>query len=664
MCNNKIHPSIKELQNPEIMKSILFLITFLFTAIFTQLQSYAKIYEAETADLYKAVIETKNSGYFGESYVNFDNVPESYLEIKIGMADAGEQEIIFRFANGTAADRQMEIKLNDEVIKESLVFKSTGSWTNWDTISIQANLNEGINVFRCTSIASEGGPNLDQFEVSGEQEQSFILNLSVDGDGQIVQQPEKGLLFKGESITLIARPDYTSVFKDWSGDFSSENDTLEFILDGDKTIAANFLTIEIYPPEPDFSMIGYATVPGEGVETTTGGENGKVIYIETLAQLIAWGASREDNYTAETIIIKGKIEAETTTVITVKRGKDISILGDSESNGGFAELKNISINIRDYSNVIVRNLKMHEVFYPDDDLTIDECHHVWIDHCEFHSKIGPGIGIDTYDGLLDIKKGSHNVTVSWCYFHDHMKTVLVGHSDNNGEQDVNLQITFHHNWFSNTDGRNPSLRFGQIHYFNNYLENITDYGFAVRNGAHAKIENCHFESVKLPITSDKFDGHGFACVSGCIYSGTCSENDNQISEPLDCEFWDDQIPYEYILESVNTVNISVREYAGVGIVNPITSAQVSVQQPKEFEVLKVFVNNTNNSFDVTLLSTQNQNVLVEIYSVEGRLIAKESCDLGVGKQNIQIAADLGKSGIFLVKISNVNNSYSQKLFKI
>jgi len=635
-------------------------ILLLLVVILSQVQLFATVYEAETADLYNAVTEIKNSGFLGDSYVNFDNEPGGYLEIKIGMAVAGEQKIVFRFANGTASDRPMEIKLNGEVILESLIFKTTGSWTNWDTLSIQANLNEGINILRCTSVGIEGGPNLDQFEVSGEQAQSFTLNLSVDGDGQIIQIPENGMLFKGEDIKLIARPDYTSVFKDWTGDFSSENDTLEFILDSDKMLVANFLTIEIYPPEPDFSMIGYAAVPGEGVETTTGGANGKVTVIETLSQLVSWGASREDNYTAETVIIKGIIEAAETTVISVKRGKDISILGDSESNGGFAELKNISINIRQYSNVIVHNLKMHEVFYPEDDLTIDECHHVWIDHCEFYSKIGPGITVDTYDGLLDIKKGSHNVTVSWCHFHDHMKTVLVGHSDNNGEQDVNLQVTFHHNWFSSTDGRNPSLRFGQIHYFNNYLENITDYGFAVRNGAHAKIENCHFESVKIPIATDKFDGHGYACVSGCIYSGSCSESDNQISEPLNCEFWNDQITYEYALESTNTVNLSVREYAGVGKISLTTAAKVSVHLQKEFEVLKVFGNNTSKSFDLTLLSLKNQKVLFEIYSVEGSLIARELRDLGVGKQNFQLAADLSKNGIFIVKISNPNFSYSQK----
>lgn len=413
--------------------------------------------------------------------------------------------------------------------------------------------------------------------------------------------------------------------------------------------------------EPDFSMIGYAAVARNGVETTTGGENGEVIVIETLDQLIAWGASREDNYNAETIIIKGKIEANPSVLITIKRGKDISILGDSESNGGFAELKNISLNIRDYSNVIVRNLKIHEVFYPNDCLTIDHCHHVWVDHCEFHSKIGPGIGVDTYDGLLDIKKGSHNVTVSWCYFHDHMKTILIGHSDNNGEQDKNLQVTFHHNWFSNTDGRNPSLRFGQVHYFNNYLENISDYGFAVRNGAHAKIENCHFESVKIPIATDKFKGHGYACVSGCIYTGSCTEADNQISDPVDCDFWDDQIPYNYQLDDVQTVKSTIQQFAGVGKIK-INTSVFQLKQWKDFEVTSFYYSEPDGAIRMQINAEKSQNIQITLHSVDGKILYAGKAEVIQGNQQLKIPMQKKLIGICILAISSPTKKESFKFF--
>jgi len=637
-----------------------FKLIVLVAGIFLHLIVNGTVYEAETAELFNAVTEDKNSGFSGISYINFDNEAGSFLELRVGMKTAGEQKITIRFANGGTSARPMKIELNNSVVVESLSFKSTGGWTNWDTISINAVFNAGVNKLKCTSIGSDGGPNIDLFDISGEQAQTYALNLSVDGEGQIIQIPDKGLLFENEEITLIAKPDYNSAFLKWSGDFNSELDTLKFSLDSDRIIQAYFVEIEMTLPEPDFSMKGYATVSGESIETTTGGADGKTIIIETLDQLVVWGANRENNYTAETVIIKGKIEAAETTVITIKRGKDISILGNSENVGDFGELKNVSINIRDYSNVIVRNLKMHEVFYPNDDLTIDNCHHVWIDHCEFYSKIGQGIGIDTYDGLLDIKKGSRNVTVSWCHFHDHMKTVLIGHSDNTGEQDKNLQVTFHHNWFSNTDGRNPSLRFGLVHYFNNYLENITDYGFAVRNGAHAKIENCHFENVKLPIATNKFTGHGYACVSGCIYSGSTSESDNQISEPVDCDFWNDKITYEYSLESTNTVLFSTKTYSGVGKIDVVTH-EPFIESLNGLELRNLFFSNDN--LHLSFITKSNDKLTFTVYTINGLKLYSETQIFFSGPHQIILPVSTLKNGIYLISIESSSERISKKWIK-
>ncbi|MEV5887651.1 hypothetical protein AB0L74_34320 [Streptomyces sp. NPDC052020] len=51
------------------------------------------------------------------------------------------------------------------------------------------------------------------------------------------------------------------------------------------------------------------------------------------------------------------------------------------------------------------------------------CHIIWIDHNDF---------FDGADGAVDIKRGSEFVTVSWNRFHDHDKTLLLGHDDDNG----------------------------------------------------------------------------------------------------------------------------------------------------------------------------------------------------------------------------------------
>ena len=65
---------------------------------------------------------------------------------------------------------------------------------------------------------------------------------------------------------------------------------------------------------------------------------------------------------------------------------------------------------------------------PDDAINVQMfAHHVWIDHNELS---------DCYDGLIDIKRGADYVTVSWNHTHHHTKTMLLGHSDTNGAQDI------------------------------------------------------------------------------------------------------------------------------------------------------------------------------------------------------------------------------------
>jgi pectate lyase len=241
-----------------------------------------------------------------------------------------------------------------------------------------------------------------------------------------------------------------------------------------------------------------------------------------------------------------------------------------------------------------------------------------------------------------------------------MKTVLIGHSDSNGEQDVNLEVTFHHNWFSNTDGRNPSLRFGKVHYFNNYLENTSDYGFAVRNGAHAKIENCHFESVNVPIATDKFEGHGYACISGCIYSGSCSEADNQISTPFDCEFWNDQLPYSYAPENSNTVKISVEEYAGVGIISTITAAEDHADIGNR-RMNQCFYDKVNGRIQLSFTTKSQQELSFSIYNIEGRKVFFDTGKFNRGIHQIELPLHGLKKGVYLVILESSKGKVSQKM---
>ncbi len=126
-----------------------------------------KTYQAEDAAFSGAVTETKNAGYTGTGYVNYDNVSGGYIEWTINVSSAGTKSLIFTYANGTSSNRTVDISVNGNVVASGVVFGGTGSWTQWQTKSITASLNPGINKFRATATSSDGGPNIDKLEVTG-----------------------------------------------------------------------------------------------------------------------------------------------------------------------------------------------------------------------------------------------------------------------------------------------------------------------------------------------------------------------------------------------------------------------------------------------------------------------------------------------------------------
>ncbi|HPR31313.1 MAG TPA: T9SS type A sorting domain-containing protein [Prolixibacteraceae bacterium] len=407
-------------------------------------------------------------------------------------------------------------------------------------------------------------------------------------------------------------------------------------------VSGTFLNAQL----PGFELSGYAAVEGDGYATTTGGEGGDTVVVTHLSELEAFAGEREKVFTPVVLILNGYFEAAPSKTITFKHGANLSILGGGEG----AELKGVGIRIWDYHNVIVRNLKIHEVFYPDDALSVEECHHVWVDHNELHSQMGPGIGVDTYDGLLDIKKGSRFVTVSWNYLHDHMKCMLIGHTDNatQGEEDQAIRVTIHHNIFENTDGRNPSLRWGAAHIYNNLYSNIADYAIALRQGAHGLVENNLFHNVNLAVSTNKFDGEGFACMSGNTYSGTTLESKNSITQ-TGCDFWD-SLPYDYTPDSTQNLEALLRDNTGVGILNDVNPN--SVEQVTTFEPFNVFPNPTSGEFFVSFSTEKNAHYTIAVYNLHGEKLFSENVRSHfTGQNQVFVNMKSFQQGIYIISLS-------------
>lgn len=196
--------------------------------------------------------------------------------------------------------------------------------------------------------------------------------------------------------------------------------------------------------------------------------------------------------------------------LEIKNRSDLTILGRDGSAANFG------IHIAGASeNIIVRNMTIGLVpGGSDSDMVSLEGTSsgvpstIWIDHNELFSSLAdcPGAGDTAFDGLIDVKKGVDNLTVSYNYLHDHHKVSLNGYSDSDSQT---RHITFHHNVFENVGSRTPLQRHGFSHIANNLFNKVLVSAINVRMAGYALVEANYFEDVKNPVTSRDSDEVGF-----------------------------------------------------------------------------------------------------------------------------------------------------------
>ncbi|UUA71570.1 pectate lyase family protein [Cellvibrio sp. QJXJ] len=264
------------------------------------------------------------------------------------------------------------------------------------------------------------------------------------------------------------------------------------------------------------------------------------------------------------------------TEIRVRRS-NVSIIG-LENSG---EFDGVGMRIsHGASNIIVRNLLMHEV--PQANGAGDHIHldgqdgavsNIWIDHNEFYNDLT--VDKDLYDELVSGRSDVKNVTISYNLLRNSQKTSLWGSSDDAVAEDVGRTISFHHNHWKDVVSRLPLFRFGEGHIWNNYYQNVTGTGINSRMGAKIRIDNNVFENVKNPILSVDSSSIGYwnatgnsftsvtwsdtpvaSCSTAPCYAGT---NDSVTT--------DYQPPYTYNVMATADVKNHVQTYAGRNKIN-------------------------------------------------------------------------------------------------
>src|SRR5687767_14945317 len=130
-------------------------------------ESQPQVLQAESANLFGARVENDNSGFTGTGYVDFAHASGDWVEwaVNVAAGAGGPHRLEFRYANGSAADRPMALRVNGTVVRPSLSFPPTGTWRTWQTVSLDVTLNAGANSVRLTTVGSGGG-NLDSLTVT------------------------------------------------------------------------------------------------------------------------------------------------------------------------------------------------------------------------------------------------------------------------------------------------------------------------------------------------------------------------------------------------------------------------------------------------------------------------------------------------------------------
>jgi pectate lyase len=294
---------------------------------------------------------------------------------------------------------------------------------------------------------------------------------------------------------------------------------------------------------------------------TTGGAGGTTINVTTLSAL----QSAASQSGAAIVVIQNNITAGSQQ-INVSGNKTVMGAGNGvRLDFGFTLAGD---------NIIIKNLDMMNGGFNTGDTEGQDCitmngrQNIWIDHCTFH---------EAMDGLVDPCKNSKFVTISYCYFYHQKTAILIGDSDsdstaisNSNNTDMSkwsYTVTFHHNWCNDSYERNPRVRFGPVHMYNNYIANCPSYAVGRGAGANVYSENNYFyntTSVWKDYDTDSYPG--YIQDVGSLFEGTNGSTTD--FPPPSNKAWTPSTYYSYTLHTADWVKANLQNYAGMGKSNP------------------------------------------------------------------------------------------------
>ncbi|MBK0368392.1 pectate lyase family protein [Flavobacterium agrisoli] len=425
---------------------------------------------------------------------------------------------------------------------------------------------------------------------------------------------------------------------------------------------------------------------GFGAATTGGGtpNTSNTVTVSNYSDLES--ALTSTSPTNAVILVSGTIECSYTSVklnnktiiglpgarlVNLKQVKPTSGLSN-EDNSGILTLKPGS------SNVIIRNLVFEGPGAWDvggkDNLSIEGCVNLWVDHCEFQ---------DGMDGNLDMKDKTDNVTISWCKFTykkipkttdyedkgtpDHRFSSLIGSGSSNSPDDGHFSITFQNcYWAEGCKERMPRARNAELHILNCYYNTSLSSSLAIGLGGGTKNSTCYVEGTNFSQVTSTYksypaDGGTIAinfdnCLKGAANIGT-------VNKPT----------YAYTAIPVNLVEAAVTNTScGAGATLQVTndgiiSASCSndnlgVNEIKSTLELKYYPTVIDSLLNIDFSANDSGKAVIEMYAANGSKVYTQSKNIAPNEKLELNVASLGK-GMYFCKVFVNDKAKSFKVLK-
>lgn len=148
-------------------------------------------------------IDNNHPGYTGSGFANTSNAAGNGITWKIKFPASGSKTLTFRFAG--IDNRPAKLIINGATVLSNINFSSTGSWSNWSTVSVTANANAGIFNVRLEATGSNGLPNIDYVEVAGGIATDCEAVTARTGTAT-AQITEEANILAGKNIVVMPNP--------------------------------------------------------------------------------------------------------------------------------------------------------------------------------------------------------------------------------------------------------------------------------------------------------------------------------------------------------------------------------------------------------------------------------------------------------------------------